>query len=393
MKKNIAIIVPRLTGGGAERVASNLSLYLSNEYEKYIIVYHAEKIDYPYKGKLINLNTKAASNIIGKMINFVKRVYKIRKIKKQHHIETTISFMEGPNIVNIFSKYKDQVILSVHTFISKREDNFYSKVYKKLIKMFYNMADVIVVVSESIKKDLIKNYQLKKEKLRVIYNPMDIQAIQLMAKQEIEEKYSEIFSHPVMINVGRCIKAKGQWHLIRVFKKVKEKIPDIKLVILGEGELKEYLENLVKELKLEEDVYFLGFQKNPFQYISRSIVYVFPSLFEGFPNALPEAMACGLPVIAADCKSGPREILAPNTNIEMETQTIQYTQYGILVPVCDGNFYSAYDPLTEKELVLVNSITNLVRDKDLSEKYAQYGRQRVQAFNIDRIIAKWIDII
>lgn len=393
MKKNIAIIVPKLTDGGAERVASNLSLYLPGEYERYMIVYNTEKIDYPYKGNLIDLNTKAASNIAGKIINLIRRVYKIRKIKKKYNIQTSISFMEGPNIVNIFTKCNDQVIISVHTFISKRNEDFYSKVYKKLIKMFYNMADVIVVVSKAIKEDLIENFKLNKDKLKVIYNPMDIQTIQNFAKEGIEEKYTNIFQHSVIINVGRLIKAKGQWHLIRIFKKVKEEIEDIKLVILGEGQLKDYLESLVNKLELEKDVHFFGFQNNPFQYISKSTIYVLPSLFEGFPNALPEAMACGLPVIASDCKSGPREILAPDTDIQIETKTIEYAHYGILVPVCDGNFYPEGEPLTEEETMLANSIIKLVKSEELRRQYGQYAQQRVQDFDIDTIISKWLEIL
>lgn len=118
----------------------------------------------------------------------------------------------------------------------------------------------------------------------------------------------------------------------------------MKLAILGRGELEDYLKQLACEMDLEKDVYFLGFQKNPFKFISKSKIYVFPSLYEGFPNALCEAMACGVTVISSDCKSGPREILAPETNIDGETKIIEYAKYGMLLPVCDDNCYGAKEP-------------------------------------------------
>ena len=105
--------------------------------------------------------------------------------------------------------------------------------------------------------------------------------------------------------MGRLSKPKGQWHLIRAFKKVKETIKDMKLIILGRGELEDYLKQLVEELNLEKDVYFLGFQKNPFKFISKSKIYLFPSLYEGFGFPVIEAMACGIPVVCSDKASLP----------------------------------------------------------------------------------------
>ena len=93
----------------------------------------------------------------------------------------------------------------------------------------------------SNKKDLIKNYGLEEEKIKVIYNPYDIEKIRSLASEPIEDNYKEVFKNPTIITVGRLSKQKGQWHLIRAFKKVKEEIPNAKLVILGQGELQDYL--------------------------------------------------------------------------------------------------------------------------------------------------------
>src|SRR5690606_13802433 len=125
MKKNIVILVPQLAGGGAERVASNLLLYLPDErYNKFLVVFDDKKIDYPYKGRLINLDTAATTNPLGKIKNFIKRIYRLRKVKKIYNIDTTISLLSSSNIVNILSRQNDKVIVSVRNYISKSSEGF-----------------------------------------------------------------------------------------------------------------------------------------------------------------------------------------------------------------------------------------------------------------------------
>src|SRR5699024_8973667 len=148
-----------------------------------------------------------------------------------------------------------------------------------------------------------------------IYNFYDIEKILELSKEPLTVQDAKIFENPTIVTVGRLAEQKGQWHLIRALNKVKKEIPDVKLIILGEGELEDYLKKLVNDYKLTENVHFLGFQKNPFKYITKSDMYVFPSLYEGFPNALAEGMVCGLPVISSDCESGPREILSPDLDL------------------------------------------------------------------------------
>jgi glycosyltransferase involved in cell wall biosynthesis len=143
---------------------------------------------------------------------------------------------------------------------------------------------------------------------------------------------------------GRFTKDKGQWYLIRAFKKILNTIPDVRLVLLGEGKLQGYAKKLTSDLGITDKVHFLGFQQNPFKFISQATVFAFPSLWEGFPVALVEALICKAAVVAADCKSGPRELLAPDTDFAQTSRGIEKSQYGVLIPPFDGEFKDADSP-------------------------------------------------
>lgn len=393
-KKNVAIIIPVLKSGGAERVASNLSLLLPNKkFNKYIFLFDGDGIDYSYGGTLINLNLKATDNPFGKLVNLLKRVYKLKKTKRILHIETSISFLDSANIVNIFSKTGDKIILAIRNYKSKSSKGLYGKIYDCMIRNFYNQADNLIAVSEGVKKDLIENYRINNNKIEVIYNFYNLEKINQLSREKIEKEYIEIFDDPVIINVGRLTHQKGQWHLIRAFTKVKEKIKNLKLVILGQGEMEQYLRQLVSEMNLEKDIHFLSFQKNPFKFISKSVIFVFPSLYEGFPNALVEAMACGIPVIASDCKSGPRELLAPGADVRREIKNIEYAKYGLLVPICDGKHYKAKVPIKKEEMILAKSIVDLYRDKKALAEYSKQAIKRAEDFRTEKIISQYENLL
>ncbi|MEM2507578.1 MAG: glycosyltransferase, partial [Nitrososphaeria archaeon] len=209
----------------------------------------------------------------------------------------------------------------------------------------------------------------------------------------------------ILITVGRLTKQKGQWYLLRIFKELKKEFPELKLLILGEGELKEYLTGLSKDLGLKTyvwdkdqlsenfDVYFLGFQKNPFKFIARSKLFVFPSLWEGFGNVLIESMACGTAVVSADCRSGPREILAPNTDFEYQTKEPEYAEYGILMPTFKFEFKNANEPLDEIEMVWVKVIDDLLKREELRKRYAAKAVERAKHFDINLISNQWSQIL
>ncbi|QTL99721.1 glycosyltransferase [Iocasia frigidifontis] len=392
MKKNIGIIIPTLSNGGAERVVSNLSCGLSENVNMKIILYDGSKIDYPYKGEIIDLNITTTNNPFSKFLAFIKRIYKVKKIKEKYDLDVTISFLGNSNLVNIITKRK-KTLISIRNLKSKQLKGVYGSIYKFLIRFFYGKADIIVAISKMVKADLIDNFNLDANKITVIYNPCNIYNIKKLANQELEKKYEIAFKNPTIINIGRLTHQKGQWHLIRALKKVKERVKNAKLFILGQGELEYYLKELAKNLGLLKDIYFLGFQKNPFKYINKSKLFVFSSLYEGFGNVVIESMACGISVISTDCKAGPREILAPDTDIKKQTKKAEYAEYGVLVPVCDGNKYQADVKLTREEDILANQIIKMLQNQELRNSYCEKSIKRANEFEVSGIVEEWSKLL
>jgi glycosyltransferase involved in cell wall biosynthesis len=397
--KQIYFLLNSLAGGGAEAVAVRLSEHIP--IAKFILV--EKDVKYQPNKEIIFLSKHSIkTNPIFKTLSIP--LYAYRLSKKIEHNSIILSFLERANFVNIVSKFfkKNIAIISVRTNLQTGRTGIKS-LNNYLVKVLYPKADLIVAVSHGVKQSLI-NLGLEEEKIKVIYNPYPIDEIRESAKESLEA-HEQIFKHPVLITAGRLTKPKGQWYLLRVFKALKEKHKDLKLVILGEGELKDYLVKLSEELGLKTyvwdrdalsesfDVYFLGFQKNPFKFIARSKLFVFPSLWEGFPNALVEAMACGVSVVSSDCRSGPREILAPNTDFNYKTQKPEFAEYGVLMPVFEIKYKNAEEPLGEKEIMWVETIDKLLEDEGLRKHYSEKAKQRAEDFRIEKIVQEWKEIL
>jgi len=397
-KKKVDILIPNLANGGAERMASNLSFILSDEYDISFILFDGSKIDYPYSGSIIDMQLPPVDGKFRKLLMMFRRIMKLRKIKAKHKFHITISFLENANVANLFSRKTDKLVLTVHNFNSKRNYGFfYELTYRWLMKAFYNKADRIIAVSQMVAWDMVKNFDIIEEKIEIIYNFINIDSIKSLMNQPIDSTMERIFEKPVIINVGRLYPQKGHIHLIRAFSMVIKKIPDAQLVILGHGEMEQELKALSQKLGIAENVKFLGFQQNPYRWMARSKALVLSSLFEGFGNVLIEAMCCELPVISTDCRSGPREILSPETPMEHQAKSIEYSQYGILTPVWTDEPARPYDisqnPLTREEKLLAEGMIRLLTDEELRQHYILQSKKRVMDFNRDKAACQWHDII
>ena len=241
-------------------------------------------------------------------------------------------------------------------------DSLRNRFYRSLIRLFYPRADHLIANSKNAAQDLAITLKLPEERVSVVYNPTVTPNMLAKAEESIDHPWFKHQRVPVILGVGRLGKEKGFTALIHAFDIVR-RIRAARLMILGEGQERPMLEALVHKLGLQEDVELPGYVLNPYPYISGSQVFVLSSIYEGLPNTLIEAMACGTTVVATDCPSGPREILDNG-------------KFGQLVPVGD---------ITALAQAIVVALENPFDPMVL--------KTRANMFSIDNIIDEYIKII
>jgi glycosyltransferase involved in cell wall biosynthesis len=341
----ILMIIPNLGFGGAQRVFHDLSICLRESFEVTECVFNLDDGHaYPSPNKIVSLDVPGGKSVIQKCWFFLKRVQRLKSLKRQLQIDVAISHLEGADYINILSARKERVFLCVHG--SKKYDTAITGslgwIRKSiLLPLLYRRSSKIVTVAQGIKDELITHFKIPPKKVTVINNGFNLKEIKSKVNEIIPNQYDFIFKRPMLITHGRLAKEKNHRFLLTLLshKLLKDKM---NLVLIGDGpllnELAAYSESLGHKTHIQTendrvtneiyDVIFLGYQSNPFKFLKRASVFVFPSIFEGFPMALVEAMACELPVIARDCPYGPREILAPDAS---KVKGLYWTAFGGLV--------------------------------------------------------------
>ena len=360
----LMIVIHSLRGGGAERVLINLLKGLDRSEFSINLVLYEGVFDYPLPDnvELTILSIEASKNLFRLIKGFVLKIARLALLFRRNTPDVIFSLLSSTNvaviIAKLLSRAKSKVIVSEHTYPSVNLDNeMYGGITKQFMKYIYPKADRIVAVSEGIKQDLVENLYLPKEKVKVIYNPVDIGEVEIRSREKVDHPWfhDEL---PIIVSVGRLTKQKGYPYLIKAFSMVRQSMP-CRLVIIGDGEDKAKLIEMANELGVEKDSVFLGFQQNPFKYMAKSSLFVLSSLYEGFGNVIVEAMALGLPVISTDCPSGPAEI-------------IEDKKSGLLVPVRD-------------EQAMAGAMISVMTDELLRQYLGREARRRAGAFALDKI--------
>jgi len=358
---HIALFLPNLGGGGAERVFTNLANAFA---EKGMVVdFVLGKAEGPNLSQIdrrINLVDLGTNSVYG-------WIRPMKHYLKERHPELILSGLHHANLIalyaNMLSGTKTRIIVSVHGTMSHDIGKSRKKLAKAiplLVRVFYPKADKIICVSNGVAQELINKYHLPKSKIQVIYNPVVTQDMFKKAEEPLDHPWFQPGQPPVILGVGRLTAAKDFETLIKAFALVRNKT-ETRLMILGEGPERAKLEQFVKQLGLENDVSMPGFVDNPYKYMKRSSVFVLSSRWEGLPTVLVEALALGLPVVSTDCPSGPAEIL-------------ENGKWGRLVPVGDPK------ALADAILVAMND----ERGK---------GVERAKEFSLDKIVDQYVALI
>jgi len=376
-KKTILILNDSLIfGGGSQKFTSLIANKLSERNFVSVLTFYEYDNLYPLKGKYISLkeNLGFFERIINSLkINTIIRPVRIYNQIKSINPDIIISITDFTNVFTIITKLlfriKTPLIISVRSNPILKYKNS-NQIYNFLIKLLYPLKKVnnIVAVSKKIQFILEKNYRIKKNKLKTIYNGINIEKIRKLKEEKIEE-YKDLFNNnkTKFITVGRLTEVKGHRYLINAFYKTKQEIENSILLIIGFGPLRDKLEKLIKKKNLEDDIILLGLQENPYKYMAKSDIFVLPSILEGFPNVLLEALACGTPIISTNCESGPYEILDNN-------------RYGFLTKTMDA------EDLADKMIFLA-------RNKEAIKKYSKLSLMRAENFNEEKFLNEWLNLI
>lgn len=396
MKLKLLFVISDMMGGGAERSMSNITTHLPDNVEADLLLNSVSEVDFPTDARIINLGMKPTikKNLVYQLWANTKRIRALRKLKKKNQYDACISFMDSANICNILTKCKDcKTIISVRQAPTQDKSFIYQNIVIPLAKVLYRKADYVVGVSKGVTHSLICDFKIPEEHVGTIVNGYDVSVImqKSLEKIENEEKYKDKF---VFINIGRYTYQKAQWHLIRAFARIALKRSDVLLLLIGQGEEEEYLKSLIREYRLENQVVLVPYCINPYSYLRLSSVFVMPSMYEGYCNALCEALICGIPCIATDFQSSAREILAPDTNQAYQLrENVELAKYGILTPVCSGKKYQVSDELEQSERLLSEAMLKLYEDKLLYEKYQQVIQECSKWMDINVRVREWIELI
>lgn len=323
--KKIMLITPMLHQGGFERICVMTARALSQrrDTEAVIVVFSMEDIAFDIAGlSVIDLKLKAKDGRLRKILNIIRRGIKLTALQKKLGTDISYSFGTTANIANSLSRGAKKKISACHSFEEIR-----GRIYMKLIS---RCTDRVLCCSKKMADLVQESYGFPNAK--ALWNPCDIQGILAQSRKEPDKDIGFFRENgKILVSMGREDDVKGFWHLLKIFRRVYEEEENVGLAVIGEGGFEEY-RRLAKELGVEKRVFFTGLKKNPFPYLRESDIYLLTSLSEGLPNALVEALALSLPVVSANCLSGPAEILHGDFREAEAQKEVFLGDYGILVP-------------------------------------------------------------
>lgn len=383
--KKIGLLIDTMNSGGAQRVVSHLTRILGELYEVHLILFEDTYMEYTCEGILHSLGVPARfGNLIVKANLILKRISRLKRVIKEEKLACVISFLDTPNCVNLFAKVPGCLkVISIRNYPSGKGGTM-GKIKDSAMKLLYRRADCVVPVSKVIEQVFHDRYGIPYNKLHTIYNPYNFKDMLEKGSVPLKPEEQSFFdSGFVFANVGRIMYQKAVWHLVKAFSLVHNQHPDARLVIVGEDFTKGKLTKLLDDLNICDCVLLTGRTRNPYQYLQNADCYVLSSLFEGFPNALVEGMACDCAVIAADCKSGPREILFEDVDLNASLDEITEADYGILVPALEPE--ENWDPvvITDSERMLAQAMQTLLRDPEKRNYYAKCAAVRSRTFDYE----------
>ncbi|CAA0126148.1 N-acetylgalactosamine-N,N '-diacetylbacillosaminyl-diphospho-undecaprenol 4-alpha-N-acetylgalactosaminyltransferase [Halioglobus japonicus] len=352
----IAVLLPSLKGGGAERSMLNLIKgFLAQGRAVDLVLCQAKGAYLTEVPAGVNLIELEAVNglrarwivmkgniqhffallrpvlLAKKVVPEIARIPSLQLYLKTHNPDVVLSAITYANLAVIWAKQisasnvpvvvSERIALSTYCSDPANSRKAKWRYLPELVKRTYPGADAVIAVSQAAADELVSSIGVSRESVTTIHNPVVDESLHANARQPLEHPWFTPGNVPVILAAGRLTEQKDFATLLRAFALVRAQRP-VRLVILGEGRLRTELQQLANDLGVQADLDMPGFVGNPFQFMAHSSLLVLPSLYEGLPGVLIQALACGCPVVSTDCPGGSREILADG-------------KYGALVAIGD----------------------------------------------------------
>jgi len=305
-KKTVLFLIPTLTAGGAERVIITLlkNIDRTRFALKIAVVDTREEVfvdEIPEDVEFIDLEARRVRYAVGKIIYLIWKVRPDVVFSTLGHLNLLLGMA-----LPLLPRHIRYIVRETNVVSSGLMKYRYRKLWEALYVLYYRKHDLVICQSLDMRDDLMTNYKIPKEKTIIINNPVDTDTIRELAGRSSVDPGGRIGGIR-LVAAGRLVDQKGFDILIRAIALLRN--PDIHLVILGEGPLKDELLELSRSCGVEAQVSFAGYQKNPYAWFANADAFVLSSRYEGFPNVVLEALACGTPVIATPAPGGINEIL------------------------------------------------------------------------------------
>jgi glycosyltransferase involved in cell wall biosynthesis len=377
----VLLLTPVLHNGGAERVLGDIANGLVSHGCDVEIISLAHEADISHLDPNISVHflhdaTESAQRggtVFEKIARRLRLLRRLRQaLKAMAPGATVIGFLEpsAQYLWLIRLVGGPRYLMSLHAYESTYFAEFYQNrlrrtIEEKLLSMACHWADCITVPSEGCRRDLISHFGVRPAKIRAIQNPVDLKAIHKLASTPHDglrvPKGATLF-----VQAARLVKQKNHMLLIQACEILRTRYGDFVVWCCGEGPERLAIEAMIKKTGLENHIRLLGYSSNPYALMARARGVLLTSEYESFGLVLVEAMICGAPPIATDCRSGPDEVLSEGA--------------GLLVP---RNAPEAF----------ADAMLNLIQDDVLHANLRERGRVKAEQYSIENTISLWMSLL